>query len=217
LPCPDGRSGPGDRSAAGVRDRTGPQRHRGAAGELGHFGARLRGRQGTTTVTDGLSSQQVNNVTELVTRPRRHSIRFHTAEATAARPGTALCQRVARGHASLRCTQHHDASDAIGAELRSCGAEHRGGGGREGVARPWHARGQGFKSPQLHQWCKAFLGLAVPAGRSDPWLRRTGAPTSSVIGRAIAAQLCDGGIDPCGWVCQGCRGRSTLAGTPTVS
>lgn len=29
-----------------------------------------------------------------------------------------------------------------GAELGSCGAEHRGREGREGVARPWHARRQ---------------------------------------------------------------------------
>jgi hypothetical protein len=73
--------------------------------------------------------------------------------APASMPWTAvqgLCQRFARNYATRDLTTPHDTTPDSASHLRgcvgTCGAVRR----CEPPAHRWHARGQGFKSPQLH-------------------------------------------------------------------
>jgi hypothetical protein len=61
------------------------------------------------------------------------------------------CQRFARDDASTYLTCQGVASPSGPVDLRELGGTAGDVWRSEATARPWHARGQGFKSPQLHQ------------------------------------------------------------------
>jgi len=66
------------------------------------------------------------------------------------------CQRFARNRATRSLTPPHDPTLGSAAHLRGC-VETRGAARRcEPPAHRWHARGQGFKSPQLHPRSQAL-------------------------------------------------------------
>jgi hypothetical protein len=81
-------------------------------------------------------------------------------------PGMSLrasdCQHVVSNDPTRGLASHHGASCLKRSEQDRCGAEHGGGGPGEGVRMAWHARGQGFKSPQLHPRSEAPCGLDRP-------------------------------------------------------
>jgi hypothetical protein len=60
------------------------------------------------------------------------------------------CQRFARDDASTHQACQGIASPSRQVDLRELGGADGDVGRLEVTARPWHARGQGFKSPQLH-------------------------------------------------------------------
>jgi hypothetical protein len=72
------------------------------------------------------------------------------------------CQRFARDHASFRLTCQGITSPAGPVGLRERGGTDSEAQGHEGAARAWHARGQGFKSPQLHPRSEALFGFDRP-------------------------------------------------------
>jgi hypothetical protein len=61
------------------------------------------------------------------------------------------CQRFARDDASVCHACLCVAARAEPVDLGECGGTDGEAQGFEVAARAWHARGQGFKSPQLHQ------------------------------------------------------------------
>jgi hypothetical protein len=71
-------------------------------------------------------------------------------------------------------TSHHGASSLNLSEQDRCSAARGGGEPRESVRMAWHARGQGFKSPQLHQAQRHFHSrserhLPEIARKRGPW------------------------------------------------
>ena len=69
------------------------------------------------------------------------------------------CQRFARNRATRSLTPPHDPTLGSAAHLRGC-VETRGAARRcEPPAHRWHARGQGFKSPQLHPRSQALSAV----------------------------------------------------------
>jgi len=73
------------------------------------------------------------------------------------------CQKFARNCATRNLTPPHERTLGSALHLLSC-VDRRGGAlRREPPAHQWHARGQGFKSPQLHQAQR--IGRAPAQGR----------------------------------------------------
>jgi hypothetical protein len=94
------------------------------------------------------------------------------------------CQQDVSSDPTRSLTSHHDAVCRSPVDQGCCSAEQGGGGLREGVRMAWHARGQGFKSPQLHPRSKARSGpcrLQIPTlwqqiGSNPCCLGRSGRP-----------------------------------------
>jgi hypothetical protein len=62
----------------------------------------------------------------------------------------ASCQQVVSSDPIRGLASQHGALSRQLSQQGCCGAEQGGGGLRDVVRMAWHARGQGFKSPQLH-------------------------------------------------------------------
>jgi hypothetical protein len=105
----------------------------------------MSGEPRTTTVSHGPPAYRVWWVGRHSPKPARPPIHFPTAEAF--RPVSRLSAAIP--HAALRRTTAPRAS----ASLSRTDVD---GGLREVVRMAWHARGQGFKSPQLHQAQRIF-------------------------------------------------------------
>jgi hypothetical protein len=74
----------------------------------------------------------------------------------------ARCQQIVSNAPVRRLASHHRASSSALLQQGLCGVKQGGGGPCDVVRMAWHARGQGFKSPQLHRRSEAQSGLDRP-------------------------------------------------------
>jgi hypothetical protein len=75
---------------------------------------------------------------------------------------TGPCQKFARNYATRNLAPPHNAALDSALHLRRCVGTKGGAWHCEPPAHQWHARGQGFKSPQLHRRSEAQSGLDRP-------------------------------------------------------
>src|SRR5215211_864035 len=112
--------------------------------------------------------------------------------APASMPWTAVqgpCQRFARNYATRNLAPPHTPILGSAFHLGGCVAAGGSARRRELPAHRWHARGQGFKSPQLHQAQRIFHF------RPEHYLPEICQKTRSVVVRTLAVLSGFGGLE----------------------